>query len=114
MNSGDERVKDVLQRQLRVLVRATVILYLALAFVAGYAYVQAVQGRAKLEAATEQTTTALCTLRADLERRVDTSREFLKENPDGIPGIPARTIQEGINNQERTIEALGVLDCSEI
>jgi hypothetical protein len=60
---------------------------------------------------TEESRDALCVLRADLERRVATSRDFLEENPAGIPGIPARTIRDGIRNQERTIEALSGLSC---
>jgi uncharacterized protein (DUF1786 family) len=114
VNGNDEQQvkdKDILQTQLRRLVRATIVLYLALGLVGGYAYIQAVQGRAELEAATEQTTTALCTLRADLERRVEVSREFLEKNPDGIPGITAETIQQGIDNQQRTIGALASLNC---
>jgi hypothetical protein len=54
---------------------------------------------------------ALCTLRSDLESRVETSKTFLKENPAGVAGIPARTIQDGINSQERTILALRSLSC---
>jgi len=54
---------------------------------------------------------ALCVLRDDLERRVANSRAFLEEHPDGIPGIPAKTIRDGIRNQERTIEALDDISC---
>ena len=54
---------------------------------------------------------ALCALRSDLERRVQTSEKFLKEHPAGIPGIPAKTIRDGIRNQQRTITALAALSC---
>lgn len=57
------------------------------------------------------TTAALCALRVDLERRVATSRAFLVEHPNGIPGIPARTIRDGIVNQGRTITALAGIAC---
>jgi hypothetical protein len=57
------------------------------------------------------TTAALCALRSDLERRIASSQAFLREHPDGIPGIPARTIRDGIKNQERTIRALSRIDC---
>jgi hypothetical protein len=59
----------------------------------------------------EEAHVAVCALRTDLERRVQASRKFLRENPEGIPGIPAATIQQGIDNQQKTIDVLGVLDC---
>jgi hypothetical protein len=58
-----------------------------------------------------QTHDAVCIFRADLERRAEDGRTFLKNNPDGIPGIPAAVIQTSIDNQERTIAALASLDC---
>ena len=57
------------------------------------------------------TTTALCALRTDLERRVATSEAFLAEHPDGIPGISPKVIRDGIVNQQRTISALSGIDC---
>lgn len=61
--------------------------------------------------ANRQSTEALCALRGDLERRVSTSEEFLREHPNGIAGISARDIQDGIDNQQRTITALSGLSC---
>lgn len=58
-----------------------------------------------------QTTMALCTLRDDLQRRVDQSTAFLKEHPNGIPGIPRETFLQGVKNQRSTIDALNALDC---
>ena len=57
------------------------------------------------------TTAALCALRGDLERRVASSRAFLAEHPDGIPGISAKVIRDGLRNQESTIRALSGIDC---
>ena len=54
---------------------------------------------------------ALCVLKLDLERRVGTSRQFLKDNPQGIPGIPPQVIRNGIRNQQATIDSLDKLDC---
>jgi hypothetical protein len=54
---------------------------------------------------------ALCALRVDLQRRVAAAKNFLAEHPNGIPGIPARTFRDGIDNQQRTISALTVLRC---
>lgn len=61
--------------------------------------------------ANKQSTDALCALRGDLERRVASSEKFLSEHPDGIPGIPAKTIRDGIANQQRTILVLNDLSC---
>lgn len=59
----------------------------------------------------QRTTAALCVLRADLERRVRMSREFLAENPQGIPGIPSAVLRKSIADQQRTVDALAPLDC---
>jgi len=58
-----------------------------------------------------QTTDALCALRHDLQVRIDGSREFLADHPHGIPGVSAKTIRDGIDNQRRTIVALSGIDC---
>lgn len=58
-----------------------------------------------------QSKDSLCALRADLERRVKSSEQFLVEHPRGIPGISAKTIRDGIDNQLRTIRALQGLSC---
>jgi len=58
-----------------------------------------------------RTTHALCALRHDLEIRVSSGESFLKDHPNGIPGIPAKQIRDGIENQKRTIKALSALSC---
>jgi hypothetical protein len=65
----------------------------------------------QVNALAASTTDSLCALRGDLERRVATSQGFLQENPEGIPGIPAETLQASIDNQLRTVEALHGLNC---
>lgn len=59
------------------------------------------------------TNDALCTFQADLERRVETSEDYLAEHPEGIPslGFSAAEIQNQINNQRRTLDSLSALDC---
>jgi hypothetical protein len=59
----------------------------------------------------QQTRSALCVLRSDLERRVVSSQEFLREHPRGIPGISAKAIRDAAANQQRTIDALSSIDC---
>jgi hypothetical protein len=59
---------------------------------------------------------ALCTLRQDFEGRVQSSRDYLYDLDTGrrepLPGITRADIVTGIKNQERTIRALGNLDCT--
>ena len=57
---------------------------------------------------------ALCTFRHDLEERVQGSREFLRTHPHGFLGISPAAIRLGINNQQRTIDALSDLKCAEM
>lgn len=89
-----------IKRTLRGLVIATVVLAVVLLGSVVWVYVNA-----------NVTGDALCALRGDLERRVETSKDFLVEHPKGIPGISAQTIKQGLANQQRTITALSGLNC---
>jgi hypothetical protein len=100
MPERSEDVGQTIKRSLRWLIGLTVALALALGGVAFYTWDTA-----------STSTRALCALRTDLERRVESSRTFLVEHPAGIPGIPVKTIQDGIRNQQRTIRALGGISC---
>jgi predicted PurR-regulated permease PerM len=59
----------------------------------------------------DRTNGSLCALRHDLEQRVAGGEQFLREHPEGIPGIPAKTLQTSIDGQRRTIRALSNLKC---
>ena len=96
-------VADQLQRSLRILVLATVVLYVAIGGLGVKVYLDS-----------KNTTNALCAFRQDLERRVLASTDFLKENPKGIPGVSPRLILQGIENQQRTITALKDLNCKPV
>lgn len=63
--------------------------------------------------ASTRTERALCILRADLEQRVKSTQQFLEDHPDGIPGISAATLQQSIENQQRTVTALQLLECED-
>lgn len=68
---------------------------------------------------------ALCTFRSDLRSRLTDQRvkiarteAFISAHPDGIPGIPAKTIKQGLaddkqtlRNLKHTIAALNILHC---
>ena len=112
MNAID--VESDLQRGLRALVIATVTLYIVLLVVGIYFFVDSSNRRTELEEVARSTNGALCSLRADMERRVAASEDFLKDNPNGIPGISNEDIQTALANQKRTIDALGNLDCARL
>lgn len=94
--------------------RWTVILYVALAVMAVTTFVVRSIDLAHVEEEARKTTTAMCALRADLRERVQNSKQFLQDNPGGIPGIPPSQVRDSINAQQRTIETLKVIDCSTI
>lgn len=100
---GGMTVAEALQKSLHRLSIATVVLALLL-----------LGGGVKVYLDGRATTKALCTFRADLAQRAVTATQYLKDHPNGAPGIPAKTILEGISNQQRTILALKDLDCARV
>jgi hypothetical protein len=95
-------VADSIKRSLRVLTAATVVLYIVVGGLSIWTYRDSHSNR-----------DALCALRADLQARIQTSTTFLVEHPEGVAGIPAKTIRDGIINQQRTVNALSGLSCGE-
>jgi hypothetical protein len=61
----------------------------------------------------QQALTALCVLRADQDKRIESAEQFLRDYPKGIPGIPIAVIQSSLANSRRTRKALDNLDCKE-
>lgn len=96
---------------LRRLVFATVIIYAVLAGLIAFVAVNEAARRDELSRVALSTNHALCVLRSDLEQRVADSAQFLLDHPNGFGGISAATIQQGIDNQQRTIDALSDLRC---
>jgi hypothetical protein len=90
---------------------AVVILCIAFAVVVGANAFYILPRLANQADENSRASVALCALRVDLQRRVAASEKFLAEHPNGIPGIPARTLRDSIDNQQRTISALVVLRC---
>jgi hypothetical protein len=54
---------------------------------------------------------AICALRADRIRSIEDGRQFLKDHPDGIPGITAADIRRSIDQQQVTVRAFRFADC---
>jgi hypothetical protein len=109
----DTDIAAQLKRTLRLLVVATLVLYLALAAVVFWAYHDSTSKRHDLQQVAVQTNTALCTLRGDLKQRVRSSEKFLAEHPNGIPGISAATIRSSLSGQKRTVASLAGLQCTD-
>lgn len=97
-------VAAVLLRGLRNLRIATVVLY-CVVVLGGGGLLFYTANRAS------QSTSALCALRSDEQRRVATATTFLTEHPHGIPGVSPASIATTIDSQTRTIKALAVLHC---
>jgi hypothetical protein len=58
-----------------------------------------------------QTHAALCTFHDDLRGRYENGVKFLKEHPNGIPGIDAGVIRQSLKGQIATLRSLEQLDC---
>jgi hypothetical protein len=111
MPDKDPDIRTAILKAIKTIRTWTIVLFAALCVVTAGGLWEAYNHRANLENVAEQTISALCTFRSDLERRVETSVQFLKDNPDGIPGLSAEAIQTSINNQQRTVDALADLPC---
>lgn len=86
---------------LRLLLIATLVLYVAsIGFVLFYVLPR-----------TNESQTALCALRSDLQTRIVGSEAFLEDHPNGAFGSTAEEIQVSIDNQRRTVTALSGLSC---
>lgn len=101
--TGGARVAVLrINRSLHILIGATVFLYLAAVVLVLIVF-----------SASKKQHDALCDLRQDRQRQVDNSRSFLREHPRGIPGITPSQIQQGIDIQQATVDALEPLGCQD-
>ena len=94
----------------RLLVTATCLLFVITAGLGVYVLNLAHQdGRTA-----NRTNAALCSLRADLDKRIASSQAVLEIYPQGpVYGIPRSVIQQSLVNSKRTRRALMVLHCEE-
>jgi hypothetical protein len=84
----------------RLLVGATCLLFLITVALGAYVFTVA-----------HRNNIVLCAQRHALDVQIGSSEQFLKENPNGIPGISASVIQRGLTNSKRTRKTLDILDC---
>jgi hypothetical protein len=68
---------------------------------------------ARVHAVSSVSHNSLCAFKANLEERIASTEDFLKDHPEGFAGIPAATLQQSADNQQSTVDALerGGLNC---
>jgi hypothetical protein len=112
MNGNGDTQRGRLLRSFRRLAAATIALYVVLLTMGGVGLLYAARQRVHLEQVATSTNAALCALQKDLQVRVTTAEDFLEKFPHGIPGITAATLRASIHNQQSTLDALSILDCT--
>lgn len=112
MPDKDPAIREQLLHSIKMLTRATIALFISILLVTSLGFYEANREREALEKETERTVSALCAFTHDLQVRYDNGVKFLEDNPEGIPGLSAEFIQNQLNNQQRTLTALGGLPCS--
>lgn len=80
------------------------------AIVAAQARVLAMQNQ-ELAKQGKQAHDGLCAFKGAEQKRLQTSRQFLRDNPNGIPGIPPSVIFNSISNSEQTVKSLEEIQC---
>lgn len=113
MPDRDPDVRIAIQHSIRILSRWTIALYVAVALIAG---IGVLSNRATVntnQANIARIDTALCAFVGDLERRADSTAEYLKKHPgkEPIPGISRADLRRSLENQRRTLDSLKGLKC---
>jgi hypothetical protein len=108
-----ERVKSKLEEMVREWWKPVTIIILAATLLFFNAASNSAT-QARLEEVATETHAALCTFKADLQRRADDTRAYLQKHPgvEPIPGITRADLRRSLNAQRDTLESLVVLDCS--
>jgi hypothetical protein len=111
--AGDSDVARSILRWLKVLVVLTVVLYLAVAGLAAFDFVNSSDKRHEIAANQMRIVSALCAVRKDLGERIANGDAFLKTHPQGLPslGITAAAIRIQIAMQRSTLQALAPVIC---
>jgi hypothetical protein len=102
--------RQLLRRQ-RLQTWAMVLLYLVVVVALMVIWRDASNKRAELQREEARSSHALCALRGDLEQRAKSATDYLKEHPQGLPGIPASIIKSNLAGQRHSIAALSGLEC---
>jgi hypothetical protein len=108
---GDADRNRPVANAIKWLIAMTAALYVIMAVVFVGGFINAANQRDDIAQVAEDSTRSICALRADLKRRVKTSKELLLDNPNGLAGLPPGVIVKSINDQQRTIDTLRFVDC---
>lgn len=104
-----EDIRISLQKSLRWVVTATVVLYIITLSLAGYAWHEATISHDQAINAH----VALCAFKEDLEGRVTSGNAYIKAHPEGIPSlhISAGVLRNSIISEQKTVNSLSTLNC---
>lgn len=99
-NPNVEDTADKINSAVRWLAVSTVVLFLGLIALGTYVYTIA-----------SSNNDGLCALRSEAKDRLEGTQKYLKEHPEGFPGITRAEIIKGLEGPKRTIRALKGLNC---
>lgn len=117
------------ERDVKRLIRTSVALYIInavlIVIIGGLLFIQQVEAKNDLQdrikagqayryqacRATEDVKTVL---RDNTEESIASTEQYLKDNPQGIPGIPRSLIIKGLEKNHRTVEKLAPIDCQKV
>jgi len=68
-------------------------------------------GVLKVYQTADQAHDAVCALRAERLKGVHSTQQFLREHPQGIPGISRADLLRSIQTQKQTVRAFRFADC---
>jgi hypothetical protein len=96
-------IAQMIVTRLKILIAATVVLYL-INFGLGYFVYNVSVNNAE----------GLCAFRTDAEVRLANAKQYLADHPNGTPDIPASILRATISNGERTVKSLSEVNCPPI
>lgn len=107
------------QPGLRWLAAATVLVYVVLVGIFAFVFVTGHNRDERAKHDRQESRLILCSeenkvkkvLRDDLAEKIVDARQFLKDRPEGIPGIPPELIRRGIKNNLRVRAKLAGINC---
>lgn len=116
MPDQDVNIREQILHSIRSLTRATVALFLSIVLVTGIGFLDSVKQKNAIAEVSLNNRAALCAFRSDLERRVETTKKFLRRNddPEPIPGVTRNSIRTTLRNQQRTLVSFRSLDCEDL
>ena len=103
---SEESSQDNIRKYLRRLAVATIVVYFALFGLGLFGFL-------RVQHVVSSTHQSLCSFEHDLQQRIISGEQFLKDHPDGIPGVPVAVIQTSLDNQKLTLQSLSGLNCEE-